>query len=314
MKAGFEKSDELQAILDNVISKAKEENIYFPQTAPFADTEKNDEAIDDFLFCEESNIKSCLLGYYKELIQFEVDVLFTKARFPVKSLVEMLSKVCIFISENTHKPLHLENKIIDLLQELDKYPGFGQVLQILILKGVLKWFEVCNINENDEGYTQVVELCRFVKERFMQVCVFYFLYFDKNENSRQLDNYLATDEIYKHIKHILTASTDEPTNANDEATKGPQQQPIPDNVLNELEKQKIITKEPLKWLKSSALFAYFVELACDKYNLKHGKNRKLKPFAELFSVTSKSISDAINDYKNKGDLPIGYKIIDEIMK
>ena len=94
----------------------------------------------------------------------------------------------------------------------------------------------------------------------------------------------------------------------------PQQNIIPDNILNELEEKKIIKKEPFKWLKSSALFAYFVEIACDKYNLKHGKNRKLKPLADLFSVTSKSISDAINDYKNKGDLPIGYEIIDEIMK
>jgi len=231
-KAGFYKSDELQTILDNVISKAKEKNPYFPHTAPFADIEKDDETLDDIFECDKYDIKPCLFAYYKELKQFEVDVLFAKTTYSIQTFIRDLDCLCKFISENTHKPLHLENKIIDFLQGLNKAPGFGQVLQILILKGILKWFEVCNINENDLGYTQAAELCAFVEKRFIDVCVFYFMYFNKDENSRQLDNYLATDEIYKLL---LTAPNDEPVNANDEAKNEPQQIELPENVLKWLQ-------------------------------------------------------------------------------
>jgi hypothetical protein len=56
-------------------------------------------------------------------------------------------------------------------------------------------------------------------------------------------------------------------------TSTPQQITIPDNVLQALEQSGCITQNPLQWLKSKALLAYFVVGMCEKYKLKHGQNR-----------------------------------------
>ena len=65
-----------------------------------------------------------------------------------------------------------------------------------------------------------------------------------------------------------------------------------------------------KWLKSKALLAYFVEVANDKLDLKHGQKRKIKPFETIFHETR--LGGCINEYKKTGQLPIGHKIIDKI--
>ena len=349
-KAGFLKNDAMQARLDNLIAKAKEENPYFPYTAPFASIEKNDETIDDFLHCEKSDIKSCLLGYYKELKRFNIDDLFAKAGYPFKSLFEEISEICSYISESINKPLHLENTIIDILKDLDKYPGFGQVMQVLILKGILKWFEVCNINEGDEGYTQAYELCKSVREKYYRALIFYSKFIDKNENSRPLDNYLATCELYKYL---LTTLTNKDANTSDEAKNEPQQLQnnsdsdkkqyqrvnkdkqktgiqqcvIPSVVVGDLTLNGIIEPNTSKWLKSKALCAYFVQNVFEKadreciskyknkYTNNHfrrGERHKIEPFESLFGM--KGLSGAINDNKKTESRPIGSDEIEEIIK
>jgi hypothetical protein len=92
----------------------------------------------------------------------------------------------------------------------------------------------------------------------------------------------------------------------------PMQSIIPDNILTKLEKQGFITKEPLTWLGSKALLAYFVEIANDNLNLKHGEKRQIKPFETMFNVSG--IGGSINDYKKTGDTPIGHEKIDKILK
>ncbi|GHT00776.1 hypothetical protein AGMMS50276_27410 [Synergistales bacterium] len=196
-KAGFAKSDELQTILDNIVAAEKEKNPYFPCVAPFSGIEKADESIDELLMASKYDIKACLTCYYNELVKYEVNTLFQKANFDIKYLFEILKGVCTYISENTDKPLTTQNKITELLQESGKSPGFGNVLQILILQGVIKWFENCNINEGDTGYTEAQELCNFVNEQLIEACTFYFMFFEKNDNSRPLDNYLFETNIGK---------------------------------------------------------------------------------------------------------------------
>jgi hypothetical protein len=199
-KAGFVKSSRLQTILDNVIDEAKKENPYFPRKAPFACIEKDDESIDALLMGEKYDIKACLLTYYRELEQYGINTVFRKANYDIKGMFEVLKSLCIYISDNTDKPIHVQNKIIDILKLLDESPpGFTQVLQMLILLGLIKWFENCTINEGDKGYTEAKELCRFVCEKFMHVCVYYYRYFDKNDDSLPLDRYLATNEMYKYL-------------------------------------------------------------------------------------------------------------------
>jgi hypothetical protein len=70
----------------------------------------------------------------------------------------------------------------------------------------------------------------------------------------------------------------------------------------------------LEWTgKSKSLLAYFIDKITDKYNLKHGEKRLIKPFEIMFNVTG--LTSAINEYGNKtGQKPIGYEIIDELLK
>jgi hypothetical protein len=70
--------------------------------------------------------------------------------------------------------------------------------------------------------------------------------------------------------------------------------------------------EPLQWQETLSLFAYFVDKACEKYDLKHGVKRILKPFANYFNVeneriTTRQITDAINDYKKTGQFRLDIK-------
>jgi hypothetical protein len=72
------------------------------------------------------------------------------------------------------------------------------------------------------------------------------------------------------------------------------------------------TTRPLKWLKSKLLLAYFVDVANDELNLKHGSKRRIRPFEELFNVEGLTV--AISNYKKTGDLPIGCVDVDKLFK
>jgi hypothetical protein len=88
---------------------------------------------------------------------------------------------------------------------------------------------------------------------------------------------------------------------------------IPDNIWNELEKRGFIGNAkalPVKWLKSKALLAYFVDVANDKLNLKHGEKQRIRPFEMLFGVSG--LVSAKNDYKKTGGLPVDYGHIDKL--
>jgi hypothetical protein len=87
---------------------------------------------------------------------------------------------------------------------------------------------------------------------------------------------------------------------------------IPPEILQALEQNGCITQNPLQWLKTKSLLGYFVEAMNDKYSLKHGEKRMIKPFETMFNVSG--LSGAINDYKKTGDLPIEHAIIDKMLK
>jgi len=86
---------------------------------------------------------------------------------------------------------------------------------------------------------------------------------------------------------------------------------LPADLLNKLETQGFIKTQPLQWLKSKSLLAYFVDVANDKLNLKHGQKRLIKPFETMFNVSG--LVGCINEYRNKtGQYPQGYKEIDSL--
>lgn len=88
---------------------------------------------------------------------------------------------------------------------------------------------------------------------------------------------------------------------------------IPTDLLDKLEQGGFIQKEPLQWLKSKSLLAYFVDVANDKLNLKHGQKRSIKPFEDMFNVSG--LTGCMNEYKNKtGQLPQGYEDVDNLFE
>jgi hypothetical protein len=91
-EAEFTKSEELQTILDNIIAKEKEKNPYFPHKAPFAEVKKDGESIDALLMSSKYEIRGCLLSFYRELQQHEIDTLFRKADCDIKELFKILKK------------------------------------------------------------------------------------------------------------------------------------------------------------------------------------------------------------------------------
>jgi hypothetical protein len=156
-------------------------------------------------------------------------------------------------------------------------------MQILILQGLLEWFNKCNINKGDNGYNEIVGLYKFVETHFIKVCCFYYMFFDKNDNSRPLDNYLGTNEIYQALLSKI-APTGEPL-----------QIPIPDSILQALEHEKMRTSRepPLQWSKKKiALCVYFV----DCYFGKSNPNDLWATGENLFNVSN--LRQAKNNYLN----------------
>ena len=130
------------------------------------------------------------------------------------------------------------------------------------------------------------------------------LYSRVDEVIKGLEFYLDDEETDNTQPTTITVST------SDKADKTAYQ--IPPEILLALEQNGFIALNPLKWLKSKALLGYFVEGMNDKYDLKHGEKRMIQPFETMFGKSG--LSGAINDYKKTGNLPIGYKIIDNILK
>jgi len=82
---------------------------------------------------------------------------------------------------------------------------------------------------------------------------------------------------------------------------------MPKDILAALEKEGLITQNPLQWIGAKGLCTYFV----DKY-FKHLTN-KWKVGSNLFNV--KIYSQMKDDYENsKSGVPKGYKTIDDIIK
>lgn len=67
-----------------------------------------------------------------------------------------------------------------------------------------------------------------------------------------------------------------------------------------------------KWLKTKALLVYFCSRLSDKLSLGKGDRIAWKPFENLFDV--KNMRGTLNDIQKTGNNPIGYEVVDEILK
>ncbi|WP_163216246.1 hypothetical protein [Bacteroides sp. 224] len=323
-KVGFTRNDELQSVLDNVISKAKKDNPYFPFGKPFEDLIKEDEDLDDLLMVKGYKIDGNLLAYHNDLQKHKVSVLLDKIGIGLKGLYTLLNGMCFFLKENTEKPTRIQNKIKDCLDNLNEYPGCGQVIQILFLQGIIEWFEHCDIDEKSKGYDEAQILCNWVYERLMDVCLYYFMLFNKNSDSEPLDNYLATTQIGEVWNEI-------------KASQHPQQETHKNQKIiilpNELDTDgfKKILKAAIEdgfvhndytWNKSKSkqLAAYFAQKACEHLNINTGTdkdgNKKInwKLFEKMFALDN--LRGAKNDWMKLHTTfhPNGYADIDKFFE
>ncbi|GHT06778.1 hypothetical protein AGMMS49525_15410 [Bacteroidia bacterium] len=116
---------------------------------------------------------------------------------------------------------------------------------------------------------------------------------------------------YSICKVIDMLNSKLPTAENTQATGTAKPQPlqniIPDLILNELERRRLITKSPLKWVGAKNLCAYFVD------NYFKNKTNKWVIVENLFDV--KNLAQSKDLYQNtKNGKPKGYQTIDDILK
>lgn len=202
-KAGFEKENKLQNTLDDIIEKEKRKNPYFPNGKPFEDLIKGDERLDELLMVDGYKINGHIHAYYNDLQKYKVGDLLDKIGIGLNGLFVILNGMCDFLRENTKKPIRIQNKIKECLDDLNEHPGCGQVMQILFLQGIIEWFKHCYIDEKSKDYDEAQTLCNWVYERLIEVCAYYFIVFNKNSDSEPLDNYLASTDVYRiYVEHL----------------------------------------------------------------------------------------------------------------
>lgn len=259
-KSSFVKSYELQGIMDNVISKAKNENPYFPLQAPFDEETKEDERLDQLFGSKGYNITGAWLRpYFDDLKRYKVDALLNEIGFPVIDLFILIKKVGDDIRNNSDKSIKLDNNILDVLKEFDEYPGSGQVIQLLFLLGIIKWFEDSDINEGDNGYVEAKSLLDRIVSRFIKTYVIYSCYFHKDEHSKPLDEFLVNDNTVTPFRLAIRERN---------MSKGSEEAEEPDIEINENRNNKKF----IDWIITSKDKVKIISLLHKILNGKKGKD------------------------------------------
>lgn len=196
-------------IMDNVITPRLEADakagIGF--YANITDIPEEDESLDEWFDIEAYGIRCSLEPLYRDLQEYNVvnSILGNKSirdyyLSTIKSLIH-------FISDNTDKPNKIRNHISKTLKKLDDIPAWGLLLQILLLQGLIKWFEDVDLKDSDSGYKEACILVRWIGQQLMKKEV-WFCYFRWGEEDKKLlkpfCDYLYSTEIGKIVQeHIF---------------------------------------------------------------------------------------------------------------
>ena len=136
------------------------------------------------------------------------------------------------------------------------------------------------------------------------------------KQSEALYEYLTDTDvktIKQYIENYFEYVQSKVTTTTKNKSKSPQQKnelpKIPDDILIKLENEKLITQNPLRWLGTNALCAYFV----DCYFSKSNPNNYWKIGEALFNA--KNLRQSKDGYENsKNGVPRNSAIIDEILQ
>lgn len=170
------------------------------------DIPEEDENLDEWFNIEAYGIKCSLEPLYRELQNYGiVDSVLKNSTIRVYYL-NTIKSLIYFIRDNTDKPNKIRNHISRILKGLDDIPTFGLLLQILLLQGLIKWFENVDLKEGDSGYKEACILIQWIGELLMEKEV-RFCYYMWGEGDKEylkpFCNYLLSTEIGKTVQNYL---------------------------------------------------------------------------------------------------------------
>ena len=195
-------------IVDNVINPiletdAKEgKGLY----GNITDIPEEDESLDEWFDIEAYGIKCSLEPLYRDLQNYGVVDSVLGNDTIREYYLQVIKSLIYFIRDNTDKPNKIRNHISKTLKELDDIPAFGLLLQILLLQGLIKWFENVDLKKGDNGYNEACSLVQWIGEQLM-IKEIGFCYFRWGEGDKEylkpLCNYLLSTEIGEFVQDIL---------------------------------------------------------------------------------------------------------------
>ena len=174
------------------------------------DIPEEDENLDEWFDIDAYGLKCSLEPLYRDLQNYGILDSILKSETIKKYFLQTLKNTLIgFIKSNTDKPNKVRNHITKTLKELDDIPAWGLLLQILLLQGLVKWFEGVNLNEGDNGYDEACTLVQWIGKQLMEKEVRFCYFFwgkDDKEFLKPFCNYLYSTDIGKEIQAGLIRS------------------------------------------------------------------------------------------------------------
>lgn len=179
-----------------------------------------DESLDALLCVDQYSVIGNFQHYLAELRRYKVDALL-KADL-TKYLFTLLKKITDFIKANTDKPEATKKYILDAITELDKYPIYGLIFQILTLQGLVDMFDHCNLNEGDTGYNEAQELLNWIGDLLARKIVWFAyqggIYSDNDKKALQpICDYLYNTDMGHFVQDaIFNRKLSQPADASNE--------------------------------------------------------------------------------------------------
>ena len=195
-------------IMSNVINPIMEKNAKEGKGlyGNITDIPEEDESLDEWFDIEAYGIKCSLESLYRDLQNYGVVDSVLK-NDPIKEYyLKTIKSLIYFIRDNTDKPNRIRNHISSTLKELDDISTLGLLLQILLLQGLIKWFEDVDLKESDNGYKEACNLIQWIGEQLMKKEI-RFCYYRWGEGDKEylkpLCNYLLSTEIGEFVQDLL---------------------------------------------------------------------------------------------------------------
>lgn len=262
-------SPELRPVLDKLYEKelCKDDGIF----SCFTDIPEEDENDDDFLMIDAYGVKcNGLQVYYRDLQKHGViSGMLNKPIFK-KALLASLTEICTFIRENTDKPNKVRNHIREKIKWFDTIPVYGLIFQILILQGLISWFENVSLEKGDKGYKDAEMLGQWIMNILLkkEVSFCYFLWGDGDKIwLKPLCNYLLSTQAGQAIQKGVRARNNEQTAGEPQQEKPESPKPLPMRLKgNEAKSLRtlLIDKNQIDKNTEEETFLYW--FGCGEYN------------------------------------------------